>query len=228
MSDNKLKPILFNTDMVKAILEGRKTVTRRVVKPKYKGDYYPIWKYPDRFILADGTNRKPGDWWQIWIDKVGSPYTCTKPPYDVGDILYVRESFTKNNIDNTSKYLYKADLVELLHEKPYSNWKWKPSIFMPKEAARIFLRVTNVSVARLQDITEEQAKAEGAKDPYNYQTDEWYDWHKELSDKYEIAAFAGLWESTISPKDLDKYGWDANPWVWVIEFERTEKPNEWI
>ena len=199
-----IKPILFNSDMVRAILDGRKTVTRRVVKPQ-----------PETNLLE-------------WLQQGGG----RKSPYNVDDILYVREIWAKlsdwidvdPDVGVFDGYIYKADWDN--SAKKTERPKWTPSIHMPKEAARIFLRVTNVSVAKLQDITAAEAIAEGAKDPYNYQTDEWYDWHKNLSDKYEIAAFAGLWESTINPKDLDKYGWDANPWVWVIEFERTEKPED--
>lgn len=112
---------------------------------------------------------------------------------------------------------YKSDY----HADMWNTAKWRPSIHMPKGAARIFLRVTGVRVERLQDVTEEQAKCEGVGDPYGYQSAEWYD-QKELTTNYHINSFAGLWDSTVKKSDLAKYGWNANPWVWVIEFERVE------
>lgn len=207
-----MKPILFNTQMVQAILEGRKTVTRRCVKPRFEGRYYPIWDYPERLIFEKPTD--PYDWWQIWIDHKGSPYTCTKPPYFVGDILYVRETWAK--VKGESRYLYKADKVDFIYKELHSSWKWKPSIHMPKEAARIFLRVTNVLVAKLQDITTKDMQKEGLTSMAVF------------AGAKEIARqeWALLWNSTIPGKDYNKYCFSANPWVWVIEFERTEKPNE--
>lgn len=207
-----MKPILFNTQMVQAILEGRKTVTRRCVKPRFEGRYYPIWDYPERLIFEKPTD--PYDWWQIWIDHKGSPYTCTKPPYFVGDILYVRETWAK--VKGESRYLYKADKVDFIYKELHSSWKWKPSIHMPKEAARIFLRVTNVLVAKLQDITTKDMQKEGLTSMAVFAGD------KEIARQ----EWALLWNSTIPGKDYNKYCFSANPWVWVIEFERTEKPNE--
>lgn len=99
--------------------------------------------------------------------------------------------------------------------------KWHPSIHMPKEAARIFLRVTDIRVERLKDMTLDDFLAEGVvlrpeafNDPENA-----YMQGKEL--------FTHIWNSTIKKEQHDLYGWDANPWVWVIEFERCEKPEEW-
>lgn len=188
------KPILFNTEMVKAILEGRKRVTRRVIKPQPKTDstvtLFSTFDYAD--ISYDGV--------------------LELSPYQPGDILYVRETWAK--VKGESRYLYKADKVDFIYKELHSSWKWKPSIHMPKEAARIFLRVTNVSVAKLQDITEEQAKAEGAE--ANNVLD-------------AVHEFRIIWDDTLKgEKALIEYGWFANPWVWVVEFERMEKPNEWI
>ena len=98
---------------------------------------------------------------------------------------------------------------------------WKPSIHMPKEAARLFLLVKNVRVERLQDIDEEGAKAEGA----NFCNGK----HVGIEEKMRRSAverFSDIWNSTIKPADIDLYGWDANPWVWVIEYERCKKPVE--
>lgn len=193
-----IKPILFNTEMVRAILDGRKTVTRRLVKPQYVLD---ADNNPHFFSRAEGNLF-------VWKDM---PYikTAIKPPYLPGDVLYVRETWASPsaaeiaNGADPEMYLYKADP---LHRAAWD--KWRPSIHMPKEAARIFLRVTDVRVERLQDITEEEKLAEGA--PRGYGQYNFYE----------------LWDRTIKSADRETYGWDANPWVWVIEFERYEMPKE--
>lgn len=195
-----MKPILFNTGMVRAILEGRKTVTRRVVKPQpmeqeenpqkiTSGNWY--FDIPDRHFGGIGAS-------------VG-PY---RPPYRPGDILYVRETWARSM---AGTYLYKATDTPLILDG------WCPSIHMPREAARIFLRVTEVRVERLQDITEEQARAEGVKG-WMVATDR--DWDKNPN---HLLAFRHAWNSTLKKSDRALYGWDANPWVWAIEFERCEK-----
>lgn len=197
------KPILFNTDMVRAILEGRKTVTRRVIKPQPKSRLSYLfagygcgkWSYPSKDAVGiwgadyqlpdDLTEKEKG---MLWA-----------PPCHTDDILYVRETWQ----EYTGGYLYKA-WPEGIHQPViFTGMPWKPSIHMPKEAARLFLKVTNVRVERLQDITDEQEEKEGCND-------------------YSSTAlgFCYLWDSTIKKPDRDSYGWDANPWVWVIEFER--------
>ncbi len=187
-----IKPILFNTEMVRAILDGRKSCTRRIVKHDVEvilnSPYHK--KYPE---VADK---------QI-ISKL-----CM-PPYQPGDILYVRETFIQAA---AHIFWYKAD------NKPWMSQGllWKPSIHMPKEAARIWLKVTNVRVERLQDITSEQIYREGTEveEPFV------------LNGEEKRYAFSVLWNSTIKKSDLDRYGWDANPLVFVIGFERCEKPQE--
>ena len=174
-----MKPILFNAQMVRAILEGRKTVTRRAVKfprgwnPKFTG------YIPDGAVLY-GSNNIP----------------AAKAPVQVGDVLWVRETWSRME---TGQYLYKAD-----NEKPISYLGWRPSIHMPREAARIFLRVTDVRVERLQDITPDQIDAEGCKEwAYSATTGELLPsgplWFK-------IA-----WDSTVKAKNMSTYSWDANP-----------------
>lgn len=230
-----MKPILFNTEMVRALLEGRKFATRRVVKPQPEGAHCVIDCDDEAhtFDLLCG-NRGEGGIFLDWAETV-------KAPFWTGDILYVRETWCQYGkiddydrlIDGTEEYYYRADgenptpFNDFLVQHP--GWDehrgtpvWHPSIHMPKEAARLFLRVTDVRVERLQEITEEQARAEGAKDPYDYQTPEWYEQHGRVNN-YVLDAFAGLWDSTIKPADRDRYGWAANPWVWVIEFERIIK-----
>lgn len=173
-------PILFNTDMVQAILDGRKTVTRRALK-------HPFEVHPNGFITKPRGNERL------------CPY---EPPYQPGDILYVRETWNKCG----NGYRYKADWQK---DDIADITKWKPSIHMPKEAARLWLKVTDVRVERLQEITPEDAKKEGTKKQFL---------------PLVVDEFRDIWDSTIRKSDLDRYGWDANPWVWVIEFERCEKP----
>lgn len=225
--------------MVKAILNGRKTVTRRVCK--IPDNIHPYRAEPVSYELAE--------WDFIFGNYINGIiadmyYTC-KSPYEVGEILYVRETWAYGYEsylgapDWESIYIYKADgkpVDEIVWDK-----KWKPSIHMPKEAARIFLRVTDIRVERLQDITEEQAQKEGVPDSLDYPVDKIYcprcngdgligTWHPETlgfmdSDCPEcntaVKRFKNLWNSTIKKSELEHYSWAANPWVWVIEFERT-------
>lgn len=210
----RVLPILFNTDMVRAILDGRKTVTRRVLKnlPKdaeYVGqleDSFDPWDEKDIGKSMFKTSLLP-------TEKAGCIFI--KPPYQPGDTLYVRETWWKNG--NT--YFYKAGCSKGLIDNMYV--KWRPSIHMPKEAVRIWLKVTDVRVERLQDITDEQAKAEGA----NWKNGKNVGFEEKMR-RTAVERFAEIWNSTIKKSDLDRYGWDANPWVWVIEFERFEKPEE--
>ncbi len=195
-----MKPIIFNTEMVRAILGGRKTQTRRVIKID---DAPENWK-----ISIAGTSIVRTE-----------PYDVKLPRYAAGDILWVRETWCKNG----ETYLYKAGCPHLQDNM----WiKWRPSIFMPKEACRIKLRVTNVRVERLQDITEEDAIAEGINwlDEACYSNNGWtptfYDPDSGGSPVFRDG-FTALWDSINAKRG---YGWDTNPWVWVIEFERVEKP----
>lgn len=204
------KPILFNTEMVRANLDGRKSCTRRLVKGFVPDD--AIWGYtaftPKGYISCRGT----------FADGYGEKFF--KLPYQIGDILYVRETWSKG----LERYIYRADYSDT--EKFYRNGKeieikWKPSIHMPKEAARIWLKVTDVRVERLQEITEDGAKAEGA----NFKNGKNVGFEEKMN-RTAIERFAEIWNSTIKKADLDRYGWDASPWVWVIEFEQCEKPEE--
>ena len=201
-----MKPILFNTEMVRAILEGRKSCTRRLVK--FLSGENPRWTgyIKDELMLYNGKNEP----------------CIRKAPYQPGDILYVRETWKKAP---NGYYYYedwqKDDIADVT--------KWKPSIHMPKEAARIWLKVTDVRVERLQEITEEQACMEGTN-PWDEACYENNGWRPTFSDPDSggepnmVDGFHKLWNSTIKKSDLDFYGWDANPYVWVIDFERCEKP----
>ena len=200
-----IKPILFNkqisTEMVRAILDGRKSCTRRICKDAnectvpdmefYNADKrtYAVHNFADKEQMEQLSTAER---------------TC---PICTGDILYVRETWK----EAPKGYYYyedwqKDDIADVT--------KWKPSIHMPKEAARIWLKVTNVRVERLQEITEVQAQAEGCNSGL-------------LTGACTARGqFEDLWNSTVKKSDLDRYGWDASPWVWVIEFERCEKLEE--
>lgn len=206
-----MKPILFNTEMVRATLRLIKRCTRRPIKYRgADGKKHPVPTTVEyRGIIGK---------WHVFEGK--DTMYHIKTPYKPGDILYVRETWyyeshmhelTTGEPDLPSglyshRYIYKADSPDY----PVGDEGWRPSIHMPKEAARVFLRVTNVRVERLRDI--ECISAEGVtlipaddrRDPRYY--------------------FAKLWDSTIKKTEIPLYGWDANPWVWVIEFERCEKP----
>lgn len=210
-----IKPILFNTEMVQAILDGRKSCTRRLVKH----DVESVLNSPYHKAHPEVEDK------QI-ISKL-----CN-PPYHLGDILYVRETWCDDRQfthDSTpGRYFYKAS--------ESGNFKWKPSIHMPKEAARIWLKVTNVRVERLQDIDEDGVWNEGFRftppcltrvsaDGHTCDLDGPCTSHIKYCDMTMGELFGReLWNSTIKKSDIDRHGWDANPYVWVIEFERCEKP----
>ncbi|MBE5932959.1 MAG: hypothetical protein E7263_06045 [Lachnospiraceae bacterium] len=192
-----MKPILFNTEMVRAILEGRKTVTRRVINPQ------PTYSPRDGFSYkghAYGTDLPP--------TIKGAAYNlCCAAPYKIGDVLYVRETW--GDYGDGTPLLYKADYPDDATTYKHDDDihicdlpKWKPSIHMSKAAARIFLRVTSVRVERLQDIDtadDQEFFKEGTADKHS---------------------FIELWNSTVKN---ESQGWYGNPYVWVIEFERIEK-----
>ena len=202
-----IKPILFNTEMVRAILDGQKTCTRRIAKGAIPDD--AMWGYtmftPKGCISCRG----------VYSDGYGEKFF--RLPCQQGDILYVRETWCKGSwVNEKERYYYKADDNDFL-------CTWHPSIHMPKEAARIWLKVTGVRAERLLDITLEDIKKEGIWDDYKTYSEEY------LENLRKVAypkVFSKLWDSTIKKSDLDRYGWNANPWVWVIEFERCEKPKE--
>jgi len=225
---SRLLPILFNTEMVRAILDGRKTVTRRVIKPQPETDM--IYKLG---YCIDGSRQDIGKF-GFGSHECGGRVLYVKPPYQPGDTLYVRETWCGWYLPHGEwAYRYKAtdpNGNRVPSGPEYDDeWKtkpWRPSIHMPKEAARIWLKVMDVRVERLQDITDDQAKKEGIceewamawwKPTYNDPDSGGYPCYRDT--------FANdLWDSVVKTPDLDRYGWDANPWVWVIEFERCEKP----
>ena len=213
--------------MVQANLSGRKTQTRRIIKSKFGQCMFCGCVDTDCTQCIEKTGNPC-----YWVDATHTVCSAcsnlqntSKAKYQVGDILWVRETWKISPEQCTwQKYSYKADYPYLLSELG----KWKPSIHMPKKAARIFLKVTNVRVERLHDISEADAIAEGVRlDPdFGY-------WCSECSKKGHGAsiicedgffktakeAFRSLW---ISINGLDS--WEQNPYVWVYDFERIKKP----
>lgn len=239
-----IKPIRFNSHMVDAILDGRKTVTRRVVKPRYK---------EDEGGFQVNRNVKTGERWvekSDWDEGSFDPPRYVNPPYLPSDVLWVRETWnygyfesSDRELDNSrwfeplpinydrnsyigaqAGYVYRRDFsYEEECEYGTENEKgelvpmpWRPSIHMPREAARLWLRVTNIRVERLQAIDESGAEAEGGQAII---------WHGK-PERTARENFELIWENTLKSTDCNRYGWEANPWVWVIEFERCEKPEQ--
>lgn len=211
------KPILFNSEMVRAILDGRKTVTRRVIKPQ------TVTHNTKEGLKEESLN----DFFAN--NRVNLKLLCEAcAPYKKGDILYVRETFAKGRIDYgensdgtpepyisqcTDDVGYVPKEYAMRHDIGVDDVIWKPSIHMPKEAARIFLKVTNVRCERLQDITVDECCREGCC------SSDCYGIGKHSPDCKCDARFINTWNSTIKPADMPLYGWNANPWVWVYSFE---------
>lgn len=219
---SRVLPILFNTEMVRAVLDGKKMVNRRIIK-------FPKNRFTEEIPKADKLkvykNTRLAD--KISFHEEPHYVFDIKPPYQPGDILYVRETW--NKLPHSGEYIYKASGCgnENIPKGEIGHIKWRPSIHMPKAAARIWLKVTDVRAERLWNITEEQAKKEGAVRCYEElrpDEDTPVIYRSEDEGGYYALGFKAIWNSTIKKPDMEKYGWDANPWVWVIEFERCGKP----
>lgn len=227
---SRVLPILFNTDMVRAILDRRKTATRRKVNIDIANQFDV--EHDGRTVIA-------------YIDQAtGDSYNSERIcRYQIGDILYIRETwafmpcigcngeyarpgvgmacydtqaveYDDGNSISDGCFVYRADC-----KKP-ERICWRPSIHMPKEAARIFLKVKDVRVERLQAMTLDDFLSEGVtirpeafNDPDNA--------YLQARD-----VFVKVWDSTVKKEQIYLYGWDGNPWVWTIEFERCGKPEE--
>lgn len=224
-----IRPILFNTEMVTAILEDKKTETRRLIK-------FPKNNYTGEFHKADNIKVYKNTIFSKKISFYEEPHYCfdMKPPFYRGDILYVRETWNfvyemdgnDRFMEDTGHYVYYAE-----DPMPFAHWTdsgtgehkdhmpWRPSIHMPKEAARIWLKVTEVRVERLQEMNGQDVLKEGINSHV----------HPEANyfDGNQREMFEELWNSTIKKSELNLYGWEANPWVWVIEFEKTGRPEGW-
>ena len=246
-----MKSILFSTEMVQAILDGKKTQTRRICKITVNGNQ-PV----DHKICTKAeypARNCEGICAQFYDESYRG---AAKPRYRVGDILYVRETWNKVG----GNYIYRADLGDYLDAcetltggyPDYCRYHpgcegctrgpqriyWKPSIHMPKDAARIFLKVTDVRVERLQDIDEDGVWnegyhgcpqehmvyfPEGGAEPCFNTNDCSVGYKRCLNYSVEEEFAMDIWNPTIKPSELDKYGYEANPWVWVYTFEKIEK-----
>lgn len=220
----KEHPILFNGPMVRAILDGRKTQTRRVIKPQ------PIQWTGRTFVVPDDAPK-------AWQDHPG-PITDLCPYGVPGDRLYVQETWApsvepENHEHAKRGCTYRADW-SLDDDRDFRDFKWKPSIHMPRWASRITLEVKRVWVERVQEISEEDAIAEGAEPNWSGPLDGWKPEEHgyfsqcpcgqpscECTNGHDTARewFQELWDSINT---ANGYGWDANPWVWCVEFERVE------
>lgn len=216
---SKERPILFSTPMVRAILAGGKTQTRRIIKWPKVPEWHD-WDYePNRLVSRAGEKK----WWPeyVWNDGGGRSSQCELAcPYGAtGDRLWVRETWYCDHCEVQSgpfiqvpgaeeMLYYRADsksgqIQDLMPECEVAGAPWRPSIHMPRWASRIVLEIESVRVERLQDITEADAKAEGISVG------------AESKEPAAINIFRLLWESINGPGS-----WDANPWVWVVTFKR--------
>lgn len=190
----KEHPIIFSGPMVRAILEGRKTMTRRVVKPSVK--CCTVGAY-----TTDSGSAKP-----VNVQEDGDPWTDISCPYgQPGDRLWVRETWTECD----GVFYAATDTRPGMNGIPQA---WRPSIFIPRWASRITLEVTDVRVERVQDISDEDAVREGTFVNQNAIG-------VQLTNRDETiprAVFADLWDSINAKRG---YSWEANPWVWIIEFK---------
>lgn len=205
------KPILFNGDMVGAILENRKGATRRIIKDNVAGilksPYHKVHpEVPDRMLLKK----------------------LCRAPYHLGDILYVQETWKIEYLNPGFCMMirYRADDFCNLQvkfspsrfdkfKKFYEKSGWQSPYFMPKEAARIFLKVTDVKVQRLHDMTLDYFLAEGATlrpEAFNDPENAYWQARRIFAEK--------IWDKTLKKADREFYSWDANPWVWAIAFDR--------
>jgi len=207
----KERPILFSSEMVRAILDGRKTQTRRVIKPQPE-----IQEYMN----------KPSLHWSQCGGRSLTEIASYCPYGQPGDRLWVRETWRKTfDVDDKDVMEYRAGGTRLIVGESIQHGehritsvlpKWKPSIFMPRWASRIMLEIVNIRVERVQDISEEDAIAEGCN-PYDHIKKEIVSRDNEIifSNAYQ-ASYQLLWDSINAKRG---YGWDVNPWVWVVEFK---------
>lgn len=216
----KVKPIIFNVEMVEAILAGRKTITRRPMKPQPEDSGLGYKWFPSNIVQSmvqvDNFKEDKEDYLKGIIPHV-CPIACK------GDLVYVRETFCHQPCGNAPELtVYKAgypqaDLLNSYESVMGKNEiKWTPSIHMPRKHSRLTLKVTDVRIEKVQDISEDQAKAEGVKSavwfaPFGVDESEWINLGGKLNAEYRNG-FATVWDSIYQD-------WDNNPYVWVIEFE---------
>ncbi len=213
------KPIIFSTPMVQAILDDRKTQTRRVVKPKYSNTHFEWFtnKYGTRFIERENAPpaRKLPDGSTVHTVTACEEVTC---PAKTGDILWVRETWAEctDMFGEFPQPIYKSDFTaEECGEAKNDGHRWRPSIFMPRASARIFLHVTDVRAERVQEISAADARAEGC--PLCIGIHNCGGCDERCEHMMPREWYRGLWDKLNAKRG---YGWDENPWVWVYKFER--------
>lgn len=211
------RPILFNGEMVRAILEGRKTVTRRPLKNQMANDWH-IADPKNPMATITSAHPKKGKFGllirrEIYPDSGKFEYDVIVSPFGrPGDRLWVRETFAVYGDEKFAAIHYRADRP---HDVGRKDVGYKPSIHMPRWACRILLEITEVRVERLQHVSEEQARNEGISPLPCGRFHCGHDEQGQVTSKSAITAFAWVWNSING-----EGGWAANPWVWVVEFKR--------
>jgi hypothetical protein len=195
------RPILFSGPMVRAILDGRKTQTRRVINPQPIRDPYPCHYVRSGYALEGLPNERGVK--GCSCKEIKFPFAAAKP--NGRDLLWVRETFADSGPSDNRHIVYKADVSVEPERVPFGG-NWRPSIFMPRYFSRLTLEITNIRVERLQEISEVDAIAEGVQcDPT---------FPAALTNR---TAFGKGWDTLNAKRG---YSWDSNPWVWVIEFDK--------
>lgn len=237
------RPMLFSTPMVQAILGDYKNQTRRTKGLEFINKNPDNWRFDGKATAEDGFTL-------YWFEELknGKPtenYQYVEPTMNIGDIIWVRETFQITDFlhptDENYGYIYKASENGKEWENNSESWKWKPSLFMPKSACRLFLEITDIKVERLQSISESDSLSEGVEnciaDKENFgcrvmgmrlfrdylRKDNSLKNYPNNGYDNAKASFETLWYS-INGKD----SWKENPWVWVISFKRVEKPNGFL
>lgn len=206
------RPILFSGPMVRAILQGTKTQTRRIIKPQPPSKAHPF------FIVCSSDKKDEGKWrFTRNIDHLSGtvlgPIAC---PYGKpGDLLWVREAHALSANPGLKPW-YRLDHPEACGSGPRVDIKWRPSIHMPRWASRITLEITRVRVQKLKAISDADAREEGITDYCG----KWWDGSPVVCGNWSgpTMAYQGLWQSIHGPGS-----WEANPWAWVVEFRRIEE-----
>lgn len=206
----KIRPILFSTPMVSAILNGSKNQTRREIKPQ------PIIDEESGYTFFKDKQLDIHHWKELILEFA---------KYQIGDIIWTREAW--QYIDDLDEpYVYRQKEQDELKPEYFERMKWKPSIHMAKEACRLFLECTNVRVERLQDVSSKDAQAEGAKDSMKFDELEklkHLDWVIPSPFSEYQFGFLSIWCNINGIKS-----WESNPWVWVYDFKITERPTNFL
>ena len=215
----KERPILFSGEMVRKILEDKKSQTRRVMKPQPVKANNGFWNW-----AGAGWSRD-----DVSLVVPGHSMANRCPFGQIGDLLWVRETWAHDDMDckdvscgNRDHIWWKANETKIVADSFAGSARWRPSIFMPHWASRIHLKIVDIRVERLQHISKEDARAEGVGHIW--------EWNKERASKHPehfkrgvlnpyVANYSVLWDELNSQRG---FGWDVNPWVWVIVFKRAE------